>query len=227
MSVGQEAGTSTGGSRPYHSPRRAEQATATRQAIVGAAARLFAERGYHATTMAAIAEEARVAVKSVYTLAEKPQLLLLALDQTIAGDDAPVPVAERPEARAVLEAADARRQVELTARLGARMLLRLFRLYRSFEQAASADPGLRDHWREYQRRRHQDVGRLVEAIAANAPLRDGFAARRATDTIWALVTWHPVALLVEERGWTQADLEAWLEDLLAALLLPADRPQDA
>src|SRR5919197_5529071 len=96
MSVGQEAGTSTGGSRPYHSPRRAEQAAATRQAIVGAAARLFAERGYHATTMAAVAEEARVAVKSVYTLAEKPQLLRLAPGQTNAGGGAPVPGAGGP-----------------------------------------------------------------------------------------------------------------------------------
>jgi hypothetical protein len=86
---------------------------------------------------------------------------------------------------------------------------------------------LRDHWREYQRRRHRDVGRLVEAIAANTPLRDGFAARHATDTIWALVTWHPVSLLVEERGWSEADVAAWLEDLLGALLLPRVAPGDA
>ena len=45
---------------PYNAPRRAEQAAATRSAIIDAAGRLFAERGYAGTTMAAIAAEARV-----------------------------------------------------------------------------------------------------------------------------------------------------------------------
>lgn len=204
--------------RPYNAPRRAEQAAATRDAIISAASKLFAEQGYAATTMAAIAAQARVTPKSVYTLAEKPQLLLLAVDRAIVGDGEPVALADRPEMRALLAARDPREQARIAARLGAPALLRLYPIYRAFEQAAATDPGLRDTWRDYQRRRRTDVLRVVRAVADAGGLRSGLSVERATDTLWALVSWHPVALLVEERGWNQAQLTSWLEDVFVALL---------
>src|SRR5919201_359209 len=54
--------------RRYESPRRREQAAATRQAILEAAERLFAKRGYVGTSVAEIADEARVALKTVYAV---------------------------------------------------------------------------------------------------------------------------------------------------------------
>ena len=204
-----------GRSGTYHSPRRTEQAAATRTAIIEAAARLFAERGYAATTMAAIAGEARVAVKSVYTLADKARLMLLAVDRAIAGDDEPVAMADRPRVRAIVAATDPAEQTRAAARLGAETLLRLYPIYRAFEQAAAIDAELRAHWQEYQTRRYADTTRIVAALPA---LRPGLTRERATETIWALVTWHPVALLVEERGWTAEQLTEWLEDLFTTLL---------
>jgi TetR/AcrR family transcriptional regulator, regulator of autoinduction and epiphytic fitness len=99
-------------------------------------------------------------VKSVYTLAEKPQLLLLAVDRAIVGDDEPVPFAERGERRRIVEAT-AQDRIRLTAELGARSLLRLFPIYRAFEQAAATDPVVHERWREYQQRRRDDVQALV------------------------------------------------------------------
>src|SRR5438477_8281 len=52
--------------RRYDSRRRREQAEGTRRAILEAAGRLFERHGYAATTMAAIAGEAGVALKTVY-----------------------------------------------------------------------------------------------------------------------------------------------------------------
>lgn len=195
----------------YHSPRRAEQAAATRGAIIAAASRLFAEQGYAATTMAAIAAEARVTPKSVFTVADKAHLLLMAVDEAIVGDGAPVPVADRPEFGALLTAGDPAEQVRLLAAQGAAVLMRLYPLYRAFDHAAAAEPALKDHWRDYQQRRRADLTRLAEAMRAP----DG-----AVDSLWALLTWHPVALLVEERGWTQAQIERWLAGLLTAILTP-------
>jgi AcrR family transcriptional regulator len=206
--------------RPYHAPRRAEQAAATRAAIVDAASTLVAERGYAGTTMAAIAAKAQVAAKSVYVLAEKPQLLLLALDRAITGDDEPVPLADRPDARALLQATDPREQVERAAALGAALLLRLYPLYRAFEQATAAEPELSNAWHDYQQRRRADVTRVVDAVRRTGGLRPGLTPEKAVDTVWALITWHPVALLVEERAWGAAELTEWLRDLLATLLLP-------
>ena len=45
---------------------RRTRADATRRRMVDAAAKLFAQRGYAATTMAAIAQQAGVAVQTVY-----------------------------------------------------------------------------------------------------------------------------------------------------------------
>ena len=210
--------------RPYNAPRREEQAAATRDAIITAASTLFAKNGYAATTMAAIAAQARVTPKSVYALADKPQLLLLAVDRAIAGDDAPVAVADRPQMRAIQAARDLREQARLIALLGAPTLLRLYPIYRAFEQAAATDPALHQAWREYQRRRRTDVRHLVGTIADAGGLRPGLSVEHATDTLWALITWHAVALLVEERGWGIPQLTRWLEDTYLALLGPTPEP---
>ena len=67
------------GKRRYDSPRRREQAAATRREILEAAQRLFERQGYAATTMAAIAAEAGVALKTVYVVFETKSGLLRAL----------------------------------------------------------------------------------------------------------------------------------------------------
>lgn len=209
--------------RKYDAPRRTEQATVTRSAIIGAAADLFAEHGYGATTVAAIATRARVSPRSVYALGGKADLLALALDQVIAGDDRPEPLVERDDLKAVLQAATPREQARLGGAFGAGFLLRLYPLYRAFEQAAAIDAEVAELWREYQVRRRDDVRRVVEAFAQTAPLRAGLDLDRATDTIWALLGWHPIALLVEELGWGRPEIEEWLEDVLTALLLDGER----
>ena len=82
--------------RRYDSPRRREQAAATRREILEAAQRLFVEQGYAATTMAAIAAEAGVALKTVYVAFETKSGVLRALwNVLLRGDEDDVPVAER------------------------------------------------------------------------------------------------------------------------------------
>lgn len=205
--------------RKYDAPRREEQAAVTRAAIISAAARLFAERGYAATTVAAIASEARVAPKSVYSLGDKATLLTLALDRAIAGDDEPTPLADRPGLQAVLSAGNGHDMARLGAAVGAPLLLRLYPLYRAFEQAAAVDQEIARQWQDYQDRRRRDVRRVVEAVEAVSPLRSGLDTDRATDSLWALIGWHPVALLVEQRGWGAHEIQRWIEDIFVAILL--------
>ncbi|HJT96345.1 MAG TPA: helix-turn-helix domain-containing protein, partial [Mycobacterium sp.] len=86
--------------RDYRSELRAAQAQATRRSIVAAASRLFVDNGYGATTIDAVAEAAGVSRKTVFTaVGGKVDLLKLALDWAVAGDDRPVPVADRHEMR--------------------------------------------------------------------------------------------------------------------------------
>src|SRR3954451_10941291 len=73
-------------SSPVSTPRgtrRQRQAEATRMEILIAARELFAERGYAATSMAAIAESAGAAVQTIYDSVGSKAALLGALTELI------------------------------------------------------------------------------------------------------------------------------------------------
>src|SRR6188768_4457455 len=75
--------------RRYNSPLRADQARQTRSRILDAAYRLFAERGYAATTIAAVADAAGVSSETIYlTLGGKRGLLENVIEMAIAPEAA-------------------------------------------------------------------------------------------------------------------------------------------
>lgn len=93
--------------RTYRSRRRRDQARTTRRAIVAAAGRLFVDAGYGATTQQQIADEAGVAVQTIYaTFGTKRAILEQLLDTSIAGDDAPIVVNDRDWMREVFRNPD-------------------------------------------------------------------------------------------------------------------------
>src|SRR3954453_3994972 len=103
--------------RRYDSPRRREQAAATRREILQAAQRLFENQGFAVTTMAAIAAEAGVALKTVYVAFETKSGVLRALwNLLLRGDEGDAPIAEREWYREVVEERDPERQLRLVAR---------------------------------------------------------------------------------------------------------------
>jgi AcrR family transcriptional regulator len=115
--------------------------------VAAAATRLFTAHGYAATSVQAVAKEARVATQTVYNaFGNKPAVLKAALDQAVAGDAEPVATLDRPWVRAALAAADAREQVRLqvegTREVMERVapLAEVVRLYAVFGQP---DPGPR------------------------------------------------------------------------------------
>ena len=102
--------------QPYRSALRAAQARQTRLRILDAASGLFAERGYVAATMDAIAAAAGVAVDTVYAaFGAKRGLLSALIDQGVIGPDATGPVLEQEAPQAVFRERDARRQVAMFA----------------------------------------------------------------------------------------------------------------
>src|SRR5947208_11121 len=100
--------------RPYDSPRRREQARATRRAILQAARDMFVQDGYVATTIDAIADHAGVSPETVYaTFRNKRSLLSQLIDVSMAGDDAPVPILERDWVQEMLDEPDLQRRVQI------------------------------------------------------------------------------------------------------------------
>ena len=126
--------------KPYNSSLRAAQARATRRTIVDAAARLFIEHGYGATTVDAIALAAGVSRKTVFTsVGGKTEALKLAIDWAIVGDDEPVPMLERPHVKLMHEEPDARRILTAYARQVREVGARIAPLHEVVRAAAGLD----------------------------------------------------------------------------------------
>ena len=206
--------------RRYDSPRRREQAAATRQAILEAAQKLFEQHGYAATPMAAIAAEAGVALKTVYVVFETKSGVLRALwHLLLRGDEVDVPVGERDWYRAVLDEPDPARQLRLNARNSRVVKERAGRLLDVIRGAAPTEPDINDLWERLQRDFYDNQRVIVESIAAKQALRGDLDIDRATDILWTLN--HPDLwqLLALQRGWTPAEYERWFADTACAQLL--------
>jgi AcrR family transcriptional regulator len=206
--------------RPYNSPLRQEQAAATRDAILDAAARLFGERGYAATPIAAIAREAGVALKTVYLAFDTKAGVLRALwNRALRGDDSDLPVAQQQWYREALEEPDPVKQLELNARNSRAAKLRIADILLMIRQAAPSDADIAELWDRIQSDFHANQRAIVERIAKNGGLRKGLGVDEATDLLWTLNhpdVWH---LLVRERGWTPEQYEEWFYASARAALL--------
>src|SRR4030081_1929684 len=129
--------------RRYNSPRRREQAATTRLEILEAAERLFERDGYPATTMAAIAAEARVALKTVYVAFETKSGVLRALwNLRLRGGSEDVPITQQQMYREVLEEPDPERQLRLNARNSREGKRRIASLAEVIRSAAPLDPDI-------------------------------------------------------------------------------------
>lgn len=208
------------GKRSYNSPRRREQAAATRRAILGAAQRLFEQQGYAATTMEAIASEAGVALKTVYIgFTTKSGVLRALWDLLLKGDENESAVAERPWYREVVEETDPERKLRLNARNSRVVKLRIAGVLEVIRDAAPVDADIAALWELIQTDFYDNQRVIVEALHKTKSLRPGLDIARATDILWTLN--HPDLwlLLVGRRGWTPEQFEKWFGDTTCEQLL--------
>jgi AcrR family transcriptional regulator len=206
--------------RRYESALRREQAAATRTRIVRAAAELFAAQGYTQTSIEQIAARAGVARPTVYTaFTGKPALLKQALDLLLAGDDAPVPVRDRPWFQELLRQRDPRRLLEIEARNDRMINERVAALQEAVRNAAATDDDIATLYATLKQQRRIGARVAAEALAALGPLRDDLDT--ATDILWLLKDPALYTALVGDRGWPTERYQAWLAHTMQASLLPA------
>ncbi len=206
--------------RRYDSPRRRQQAAATRAQILNAAQRLFERDGYPATTMAAIAAEAGVALKTVYLAFETKSGVLRALwHLLLRGDADDAAVHDREWYREALEEPDPARQLRLNARNARAVKERAGSMLGVIRTAAPVDADIAALWDRIQSEFYENQRAIVERIAARGALRPGLDAVRGADVLWTLN--HPDVwlLLVGQRGWTAEEWERWFADAARSQLL--------
>jgi AcrR family transcriptional regulator len=212
--------------RPYESPRRQAQAAATRRDILDAAQRLFEANGYPATTMAEIAKEAGVALKTVYLAFQTKSGLLRALwNLLLRGDETDRPVAEQDWYRAVLDEQDPQRQLRLNAHNSATGKQRISATLEVIRTAAAADPDVASLWQRIQNDYHANQRAIVEQLQDRGHLPRHLDVQEATDILWTINHPNTWQLLVVDRGWTPEQYERWTGDLACAQLLRSPQRQ--
>jgi AcrR family transcriptional regulator len=205
--------------RSYDGSGRRAAAERRRLAILAAARDLFAEGGYAATSVQAVADRAGVSLDTVYaTVGRKPQLLLAVHDMALAEGPAPVPAGERDYVRAVREAPSAAEKIRTYAAAMARVLPRTVPVMRALREAGATEPECAAQHDAISERRAANMRLFVADLRATGELRADVSDDDAADLVWSLNSpeWFG---LVTGRGRTPEQYAALLADVLLRTLL--------
>ncbi|MGB8385721.1 MAG: helix-turn-helix domain-containing protein, partial [Dermatophilaceae bacterium] len=197
--------------RPYRSQLRETQARATRRSIVEAATRLFLERGYAATTIDAVAEAAGVSRRTVFQSAGgKAQLLKLAWDWSLVGDDEPVPMAERPMIKRISAQTDPEAAIALWAKVQTEVAGRAAAIAHVLEAAADVDSEAAELLALSESQSRYGAAAFAGFLGSIGGLRPGLSEEEATDIGWVHLSFTAYRRLVGARGWSPERFERWL-----------------
>jgi AcrR family transcriptional regulator len=205
--------------RKYDAPRRAEQAARTHAAILTAAGDLFATRGYTATTIAAIAQQAGVAVDTIYaTIGRKPALMRQLVESAISGTDHPLPAEERDYVQRTIAAPTARQKLAVYAEGLVAVQARLAPTFLALRNAAANDADCAALWVEISQRRAGNMLRFAANLRSTGEIRADLTDQDVADIIWTMNAAEYFDLL-HQRGWTTEQIRTWLSDAWTRLLL--------
>jgi AcrR family transcriptional regulator len=203
------------------SQARKERTLATRRRMVGAAYRLFCEKGYVATTMEAIAREAHVAVPTLYfTFRTKGAILGEVLGAAVMGFDEPVGPEDAPWYRAFEAEPDPRRALRILVENTAPILRRVAPLLAA-TLAAAGDPEVTAISELSEERRRDGYRVIVRQLSAKGGLRQGLTVARATDILLVLLGPQLFDALESGRGWSPVETNRWVVEVLSQQLLPS------
>jgi AcrR family transcriptional regulator len=206
--------------RRYDGSTRQTRSAATRQRIVDAARSLMLDRGYRATTIAAIAKEAGVHADSVYHLVgRKPAVIRELIEQALSGTDHEVAAEERAHVQAMRAEPDPGKKLAVYARAICATHQRLAPLFLALRDASSTEPEARQIWKDVSERRATNMRKLASELRDSGGLRPGLSIDEAADIIWATNSPELFVLLTVERGWSLTRFETWLADSWCRLLL--------
>jgi TetR/AcrR family transcriptional regulator of autoinduction and epiphytic fitness len=196
------------------------QARETRRAILEAAGRLFVDPGYAATPIAAIAQTAEVSVQTIYAVfGSKRQLLSALVDVTIAGDDEPVPMAQRAFVDRIRSTSDPREKlaryadhlVETHQRQAAVML--------ALTAAASADPDVAAIWRKNRDEARIGMTMFAHDLASTGALRPDLDLDAVVDVLCLAMDVRNYDWLVRQRQWSDERFQEWYVATVAGAIL--------
>jgi AcrR family transcriptional regulator len=199
---------------------RAEQARATRRRIVAAASAQFVAHGYGATLLDQVAEQAGVAVQTVYFhFGNKRTLLKEALDVAAVGDDDPVPLLDRPWVKEIQQETDPVRIIALWLATGRVILDRIAPLMRVVRGATGTDPEVAAQWDTNQAQTRMAHGFLAELLARRGALKPGLDVEQARDIAFVIGNAETYLQFTDVCEWTPDEWQQRTAAVLTAALV--------
>ncbi|WP_416960497.1 TetR/AcrR family transcriptional regulator [Streptomyces sp. Agncl-13] len=204
--------------RSYNSEGRREAARRNRAAVLAACRELLFQDGYHATTVRAVAERAGVSPETVYkSFGGKPGLVKALWDITLAGDDEPVPMGDRPQIQEILRTAELSTKLRLYGAYVRGIHERITPLFALLTQAG---PDVGEVLELGEGERLTGVTAFVTHLDETGALGPDADAAHVADAVWALTGPQLYTQLTAGRGWSADTYEEWLADTLTATLRP-------
>lgn len=198
----------------YDNTRREETARTNRTRVLRAAEQSFLQRGFSGTTIREVATAAEVSPEMIYkTFGGKAALLKSVYDVTLVGDEEATPLAARPEAVAVRDAASPAAAAVAYAELARIISSRVDPLLRLVLGASDTDESLAAFARTTEHERRAGSAYYVTHWAEAGWLRDDITVEHAIDSVWALNSPQPRWLLLD-HGWSDEDYTRWLGTLI-------------
>ena len=144
----------------------------------------------------------------------KVGILKTVLDVSIAGDDEPVAVAERPGVASLSDETDPHQVLAGFAAVTTQINQRTSDLYHVLSRAADSDAEADQLFRTLRDQRDRGQGQVIRALHDRGHLRPGLDLDDAADIVHAVMSPEVYRLLVGDRGWSPERFQEWATDTL-------------
>ncbi len=204
--------------RRYDSSRRRQQASQTRDDILAAARARFLADGFAATTIGAVAADARVSVDTIYkTFGGKPGLVRAIHEQGLAGGG-PVAAETRSDVLQATEV-DPHAVMRGIGQLSAEVAPLVAPILLLIRDAAATDPDMVALRTELDEQRLRRMTNNAQNLANAGRLRQGLTVAEAAEIMWTYSSPELYELLVLLRHWPPERFGSFIADALGAHLL--------
>jgi AcrR family transcriptional regulator len=193
---------------------RERRAQLTRDEILRAARRLFAEHGYAGTSVRDIARAAGVSVQTVYDSVGSKHALVSRLNDLIDAEAGVLAIV-----RAAAESGDPWEVAAMPARVTRSILEHCGDIVRALVTGAASEPELAAVLAEGQRRHLEGNAQVIAQLRGLGALAADVDPGEAAETLAAVSEFRLALVLRDSYGWSLDRLESWIAATSRALLL--------
>lgn len=202
------------GVAPNPPSRRERQAQQTREEILQAARRLFAEHGYRRTTIRHIAEAAGVSSQTVYDSVGTKRRLVAALNDLIDTEAGIAAIAI-----AAAQSSDPIELVETPSRITRAILEHCGDIVHALVTGAADEPDLAVALTEGHQRHLAGATQITGLLSRLDALDPSLSPTQAAETLGAITDVQFALMLSDKHSWSLDKIESWMRATSRRLLL--------